>query len=376
MFRMFRSALLFSFLAITSQTAFAAGTTILKHDDGSQEDKRSMTGGGHAVRFECPDGEKWYVKAVSVYGSRYGSAKAPEEDFRVVVASEDLASRQEMGRPYKLFDRGKEKWVRVNIAPVEVQGTFQVAVFFNPTRTKGVYVGIDTNSSSAHSTTLSAMSLDKEPRALEGEWMMRVYLAKEVKGQAKTLLDAAGRAEQNTKQEADRDAAILGDARSLTLKHDTGPMDDHMNIQGGFYTVEFETPKNVEGYVWEVQVYASQFGGQHDSEAVCSDVYILDKDRKVITRTTFPYSVATQEKQWITIPTLPTKVKGKFFVSIDTHCTSHKGLYMGYQDGNQKKAGSTGELVDGQVVTKDWSERFDHMQWMIRTKIADRPVVY
>ena len=376
MFRLVKPVSVIPFSLVIAQTALAAGTTILKHDDGSQEDKRSMTGGGHAVRFECPDKEKWYVKAVSVYGSRYGSPKAPEEDFRVMVASEDLASRQEMGRPYKLFERGKEKWVRVNVEPVEVVGTFQVAVFFNPSKTKGIYVGIDTDSVSANSTSLSAMSPEEEPSDLEGEWMIRVYLAKEVKGEAKTLLDAASRAEEKTKEEAARDATILGDARSLTLKHDTGAMDDHMNIQGGFYTMEFETPKDVEGYVWEVQAYASQFGGQHDSEAVCSDVYILDKDRRVITRTTFPYSVATQEKQWIKIPTLPTKVKGKFYVSIDTHCTSHKGLYMGYQDGNPKKVGSTGELIDGQVLTKDWSERFAHMQWMIRAKIADRPVVY
>ncbi|MCG8448552.1 MAG: hypothetical protein MI725_03100 [Pirellulales bacterium] len=363
-------------LLIMVQSAEAAKTATLKHDDGSQEGKRSMTGGGHAVRFECPDGETWYLKALSIHGSRYGAGKAPNEDFKVVVASDDLKRRQEIGKPYSLFKRGKEEWVRFGIDPVEVRGAFHVAVFFNPTRTKGVYVGIDTNPTTTHSAIVLASAPDKKESDLQGDWMIRAHLVKQIKGKAKTLLDATTLGKQKQQEEAAHDAKILGEARSLTLKHDTGSMDEHMNIQGALYTAVFETPKNVEGYVWQVQVYASQFGGQHDSEAVNGDVYILDKNRQVITRTTFPYSLATQEKQWIKIPTLPTKVKGKFYVSIDTHGTKFKGLYMGYQDGNKKQVASTDELEDNRVQTGDWSKKFNHMQWMIRTKVADRPVVY
>jgi hypothetical protein len=363
-------------LLVLMQSDVAAKTAMLKHDDGSQEDKRSMTGGGQAVRFECPDDETWYLKAVSVHGSRYGTGKAPDENFKVVVASDDLTLRQEIDKPYSLFKRGKEKWVRFSLDPVEVSGAFHVAVFFNPTRTKGVYVGIDTDSTPTHSAIVLASDPDKKQSDLQGDWMIRAYLTKEVDGKAKTLLDASTRSAQMKLEESDRDATILGEARSLTLKQDTGSMDEHMNIQGALYTVEFETPKDVEAYVWQVQTYASQFGGQHDSQAVSGDVYILDENRQVITRTTFPYVLATQEKQWITIPTLPTKVKGKFYVSIDTHGTKYKGLYMGYQEGNKKQVASTDQLEDSHVRTADWSKKFEHMQWMIRAKVADRPVVY
>ena len=174
---------------------------------------------------------------------------------------------------------------------------------------------------------------------IEGNWMIRAYLTKEISGKAKTLLGDAERAEKMSEEDERRDADILGEARSLTLKQDTDAMDDHMNIQGALYTVEFDTPKNVEGYVWQVQIFASQFGGEHDSEAVSGDVYILDENRQVVTRTTFPYSLATQQKQWISIPTLPTKVQGKFYVSIDAHGGRFKGLYMGYQEGNQEAPG-------------------------------------
>lgn len=374
MFKTGRILLILS-LCVLSHSAVAK-TTLLKLDDGSQESKRSITGAGHAVRFECPDDEKWFIRSVAIHGSRYGTPAPPDEDFQVIIASDDLSRRQEIKKPYSLFKRGREEWVRFGVEPIEVQGAFHVAAFFNPTRTKGVYVGIDSDASPTHSSTILSSAPDKKESDIEGEWMIRVYLTKDYDGEASTLLDATGLADKRRQDESARDDAILGDARSLTLKRDTGAMDKHMNIQGALYTVEFETPKNVEGYVWQVQAYASQFGAKHDSEAVSGDVYILDEDRQVITRTTFPYSVATQQKQWLTLPTLPTKVQGKFYVSINAHGGQYKGLYLGYQDGNKEGLASTDELKEGRVQPAEWSKKFEHMQWMIRVKIADRPVVY
>lgn len=361
--------------AVLATPAAAQKTELLKHDDGTQEGKRSMTGGMHAVRFECPNDQKWYVNGIRLHGSRYGTPQAPNEDFEVVIASDDFTKRQVIKKPYSLFERGNEKWVRIPIDPVEVEGPFRVAVFFNPTRTKGVYVGIDTDSSPSHSASLTASDPTGEQTELDGDWMIRAYVTNQIEGEAKSLLDDAARTEMAEEQEAQLDKEIVGDARSLTLKQDDGPTDDRMNIQGALYTVEFETPQNVEGFVWQVQCYASQFGREHDSEAVSGDVYILDENRNIISRTTFPYSVSTQKKKWFSIPTLPTRVKGKFYVSIDTHGTRFKGLYMGYQDGNSRGVAST-DVRDGDRIVPGDSNRFDHMQWLIRVKLADRPVTY
>ncbi len=335
-----------------------------------------MTGAGHAIRFECPDDETWVVKAVAIHGSRYGTSRSPNEDFSITIASDDMLKTRETKKPYSLFKRGKEKWVRFAIEPVEVQGAFHVAAFFNPTRTKGVYVGIDEDSTPTHSMVAIPGKPEKKSSDLQGDWMIRAYVTKAPKGKAETLLDATARNENAQQAEAARDATILGSARSLTLKHDTGKMDDHMNIQGAVETVMFQTPKDIECYIWQVQFYASQFGGQHDSEAVNGDVYILDENRKVITRTSFPYSLATQQKEWLAIPTLPTKVKGKFYVGIDSHGTKYKGLYIGYQEGNPQSVASTDEIMGEHIKPADWSKKFDHMQWMIRAKVADRPVAY
>ncbi len=371
-----RTCALTTFLLMIAAQVASAEIKLLKHDDGSQDSKRSMTGAGHAVRFECPDGKKWYVTGIRLHGSRYGTAQPPNEDFKIVIASDDLSQRVEINKPYSLFERGKEKWVRISFDPVEVRGAFQAAVFFNPTRTKGVYVGIDSDAKPTHSSILLASDPSSKDSDLKGDWMIRAYVSNEVEGEARKLLNEEARAGQLVQEEASRDAKLLGDAKSLTLQHDDGPTEDKMNIQGALYSVQFETPNNVEAYVWQVQMYASQFGGRHDSEAVSGDIYILDENRKILSRSTFPYSRATQEERWISVPTLPTKVQGKFYVSVDSHGTKYKGLYLGYVDDKQQQVASTDTRTGMKVEPFEGSTKFKHMQWLLRVKVADRPVVY
>ena len=374
---MFRSLLLS--LAVTTWipiNGFAESPVRLKHDDGSQEGKQSMTGGGHAILFECPDDEQWYVSEIAIHGSRYGTPRSPREKFEVVVASEDLQNVAKTKKPYSLFDRGDPTWVKFDILPVAVPKKFQVIVFFNPTRTKGVYVGIDENASPSHSMIVTPDSPGENGIELAGDWMIQATVTKSPEKRARKLVSLETHAADIAEAEAAADAKLLGDARSLTLKHDSGAMSDHMNVQGALYTVELETPKNVEAYVWQVQLYASQFGRGHDSEAVNGDVYILDKNRKILSRSTFPYSLATQQKQWISVATLPTRVQGKFFVSVDTHGKQDKGIYLGYEEGNADQKASTDELREDLIAPADWSTKFAAKQWMIRAKIADRPVVY
>ena len=366
----------FSSVAIGTSDSAEEATVCLKYDDGTQESKRSITGAGHAVRFECPDDQQWYISSLAVHGSRYGTPRAPREKFSVFVASEDLTEVVKTAKPYSLFERGDEKWVKFAIPPVKVPKVFQVVVFFNPTRTKGVYVGIDQDSSPTHSMTVVPDDRSKSKSDLTGDWMIQAYVTKTPPKSARSLLSARAQSGADKKHEADEDARLLGDTRSITLKHDAGTMKDHLNIRGAVYTVAFQTPKDVEAYVWQAQVYASQFGGQHDSEAVNGDVYVLDENRKVLSRSTFSYSLATQQKQWVAIPTLPTRVQGKFFISVDTHGEKSKGLYMGYAAGNDSHVASTDEINEDSIKPGDWSSKFADKQWMIRVKVADRPVVY
>ena len=146
----------------------------LSHDDDSPVGKASLTGGGHAVRFEAP-GDDWYLTSVAIHGSRYGQAEAPDEKFHVWLCDADFKAVADLPFPYRRFKRGDPKWVRLQMKPVRVPRTFIICVGFNPTATKGVSLSYD-KEGSGHSLT----GLPGEPgrRYDKGDWLVRVRLDK------------------------------------------------------------------------------------------------------------------------------------------------------------------------------------------------------
>ena len=378
MFRIYPKVILSVLLVMSFSVGYACAQEkiCLQYDDDSQDSKKSMTGAAHGISFSCPDDEQWYLTSVAVYGSRYGSRKAPREDFSIVVASEDMKSVASFDRPYSLFERSNPDWIDIEVPGVEVSKNFKVVVSFEPTRTRGVYVGIDQDSSPSHSMTVVANETGKSKSDVKGDWMIRAYLTKKPGKKTTPMQSLDGAAAELAEKESKADAKLLGETKSMTLKHDDDEMESYMNIQGACYTVEHRTPKDVEAYVWQVQLFASQFGGNHESEAVNGDIYILDKDRKIISRTSFPYSLLSRKHKWVSIPTLPTLVKGKFYVSFDAHGQKNKGVYLGYVTTDESGLASTDELGRGKIKPAKWSAKFKDKQWMIRAKVADRPVVY
>ena len=65
------------------------------------------------IRFTLP-GEKGTMKGIRIHGSRYGLPQPPAEEFLIYVLSKDTSQILfSETAPYKLFQRGKEKWVDV-----------------------------------------------------------------------------------------------------------------------------------------------------------------------------------------------------------------------------------------------------------------------
>ena len=144
----------------------------LAHDDGTMAGKRSIAGGGHAVRFETPDGS-WCVTAVKLHGSRYGYPRPPREDFHVWICDEKLKPIAEFKFPYSTFTRGEPKWVTMKVKPTKAPQKFVVCTGFNPEQTKGVYVSFD--------ATGTGNSLVGLPNAgfrpfRNGDWLIRARI--------------------------------------------------------------------------------------------------------------------------------------------------------------------------------------------------------
>jgi RNA polymerase sigma-70 factor (ECF subfamily) len=146
----------------------------LKLDDGTSAGMRSIAGGGHAVRFVSP-GHGWKVTSVRLYGSRYGTPRPPDEDFRVILCDADFKPVATFPFPYKTFARGNPKWVALDIKPTAVPKTFYVCVDFNPEQTKGVYVHHDAQS--APGSSFVGLPDDGKPSPFtKGDWMIRAVM--------------------------------------------------------------------------------------------------------------------------------------------------------------------------------------------------------
>jgi len=141
-------------------------------DDGAPAGKFSFTGGGHAVRFKAP-GREWFLTRVQVFGSRYGAAQAPAENFHVFVCDKDGGLISDCQFPYARFARGIEKWVALDLDPVEVPDEFLLCVSFNPTAAKGVFVFHDKAESGS---SLSGLPEDGFEPFRKGDWLIRVSL--------------------------------------------------------------------------------------------------------------------------------------------------------------------------------------------------------
>lgn len=145
-------------------------TRELAHDDGKQSGKRSIAGGGHAVRFKAPN-DSCYVTEVRIYGSRYGLPSPPKENFHVWLCDKDFKVISDNQFPYAKFQRGNPRWVALKIKPTRISEEFIVCAGFNPTATKGVFVHYDAEGSG---NSLVGLPGEQGNDFAEGDWMIRV----------------------------------------------------------------------------------------------------------------------------------------------------------------------------------------------------------
>jgi hypothetical protein len=163
----------------------AEATREVARDDGQEAGKRSIAGGGHAVRFEAP-GEGWSLTSVKVHGARYGYPKPPAEDFHVYLCDDKFRKIAEFPFPYARFKRGRSEWVTLKVKPTPVPVKFIIGVGFNPEATKGVYVSHD---GAGDGKSLVGLPDDESEPFPKGDWMIRGTLERT---QAKDAPGAGG----------------------------------------------------------------------------------------------------------------------------------------------------------------------------------------
>jgi len=159
-----------AFVARTATPAQLSGKQVeLARDDGTSAGKMSLTGGGHAVRFDAPSAAS-YLVGIRIYGSRYGGQQAADEKFHVWLCDENFRAITDFTFPYSTFERGEPKWVALPTRPTLVPQKFIICAGFDPTSSKGVFVHRDAASSGDSLTGLPGAA--PQPFAA-GDWMIR-----------------------------------------------------------------------------------------------------------------------------------------------------------------------------------------------------------
>lgn len=150
----------------------------LKYDDGnsSDRDRLSSAGAGHAVIFYAPDGS-WAVDSIQLYGSRYGEAEPPKDNFSIFICDQDFNVIKTIEKPYATFDTGEPKWYTMSFDLVKVPRGFYVCVYFAPTANKGVYVYYDTDVAMSHSRSALPWTFVYDVQG-KYDWMIRSHLVK------------------------------------------------------------------------------------------------------------------------------------------------------------------------------------------------------
>jgi hypothetical protein len=149
------------------------GPRELALDDGKMKGRKSIGGGGHAVRFEAP-GDGWTLTSVRIHGSRYGYPQAPREDFKIFLCDDKFQLITEFPFPYSKFQRGDAKWVTFDVKPTKVPRTFILGVNFDPAQTKGVYLSHDAQGSGKSMVGLPG---DESRPFEQGDWLIRAKVA-------------------------------------------------------------------------------------------------------------------------------------------------------------------------------------------------------
>jgi hypothetical protein len=153
----------------------AKETRELSLDSGTMANKRSIAGGGHAVKFKV-EGKSNYVTSVSLHGSRYGMPQPPREDFHVWICDSKFKPIATFKFRYGAYTRGNPVWKSFKVKPTRVPEEFIVCFGFNPQQTKGVYVSFDNKPSQ---TSMVGIPGRGEPQPFtDGNWMIRCKVEK------------------------------------------------------------------------------------------------------------------------------------------------------------------------------------------------------
>lgn len=393
----------------------------LGYVDDSCESRRSFADSGHAVAFQRPAGMR-SITAVKLFCARYGYPDPPKEDFHIYLLDQEQKVLEHIPVPYRDVERGEMCWQTFAFPAVEVPENFFVALWFNAERTKGVYVGMDSNVKQTHSYVgLPDKGYQKVDQCYD--WMIRAVVTPEngkKPGYPKVTTYEEEKAADTESKEAmptrtwhdasgafsveaqllgvedgkvrlkkadgqtvslpidrlsDEDQKFLarqgkeapaagGKGETRELSHDDGSMASKASFGGGGHAVKFAVDGD-SWYVTSVSLHGSRYGEARPPRENFT-VWICGEDFKPIATFQFPYSSYTRgAPAWKAFRIRPTHVPAKFIVCFGFNAQATKGVFVSY---DAQGSGNSLMGVPGSLEPRPFAKG----DWLIRCKVEKR----
>ena len=144
------------------------------------DDKRSLTGTGFAVSFDCP-GDAHYVTGVRICATRTGTDPGRAK-FHLYLLDEKMEVLADLPFPYTTIDTGDLRWYDLDVAGIDVPKQFSIGLDFRPDAQKAIHLGFNRVGKSHSSVGLPAKGY--KPMAQPADWMVRVVVSEQARGAA------------------------------------------------------------------------------------------------------------------------------------------------------------------------------------------------
>ena len=143
-------------------------------DDGTDDGKSSIAGGGHARKFAAPGAGEWYLTRIDIRAARYGPPQAPATQFEIALCDSQNKPIASWKKPYAMVARAAQlEWIRIDVPATRIPAEFNICLDFKPTASSGIYMGYD--SSTSGNSRVATPGQEGNAFA-KGDWMIRPHL--------------------------------------------------------------------------------------------------------------------------------------------------------------------------------------------------------
>ncbi|HEV8379015.1 MAG TPA: hypothetical protein VGP99_09210 [Tepidisphaeraceae bacterium] len=143
-------------------------------DDGTDDGKSSIAGGGHARKFTAPGAGEWYLTRIDIRAARYGPPQAPSTQFEIALCDSQNRPIASWKKGYAMVPHAAQlDWIHIDIPPTRVPGEFNICLEFKPTGSSGIYMAYD---SSTRGNSRVATPGQEGNAFAKGDWMIRPHL--------------------------------------------------------------------------------------------------------------------------------------------------------------------------------------------------------